>query len=241
MSSTSDPALIICDGSLAGLVACWMETVARAESSLEGGALRSAAWMTIDDRPARGRREAALKKHVQMCGLGGVLTGQAVMVDATVLRQGPKAEPTGAHASTHAGLNSTAMLLSAAVQAIALGLGRVVWPVHWAGLSEPDLDWLADVTDRAMLVGQLASIDVPRVVEGGAQGGKSVRIETPFADFDDAEVMELALDMDVPLGAAWWCQREDERPCGACAECVRWRAALEQVDPQGLVHVAGVR
>lgn len=235
-NGSGDPALIICDGSLGGLIACWAESVARAETTLEGGAVKTIAWMPTDDLPARGRREVALKRQAQMCGLNTVASGNAVIVDPSAL-SGRTQRP-GAASEEFVGLGATALLMSAAAQASALGLRRVIWPVHSRGLNEPDLEWLSELTDRAMLVGQLATIDLPRVVEGNAGG--TLRIETPYADFGDGELLELALDMDVPIGAAWWCEREQDAPCGVCPECSRWRAALEQVDPQGLVNIAGL-
>jgi 7-cyano-7-deazaguanine synthase in queuosine biosynthesis len=54
-------------------------------------------------------------------------------------------------------------------------------------------------------------------------------------------VLDLALDMDVPLAASWWCDREQDGACGSCGSCARWRAAQEQVDPQGLVQMMGSR
>lgn len=131
----------------------------------------------------------------------------------------------------------TDMLISAAAAAAEAGLGRVIWPIHAGPNPELDLDALADICDRALLVSQLATIDLPRAVSGNSL--RAIKIETPYADFTDAELLELALDLDAPLGACWWCRSESstesQSPCGACAECVRWRQALAAIDPQNLL------
>lgn len=84
------------------------------------------------------------------------------------------------------------------------------------------------------MVGQLVGIDIARVGDAGASG---VRIETPYADLTDAELMDLALDMDVPLNACWWCLNEDSEVCGQCSGCMRWREALLAVDPAGRLDI----
>ncbi len=130
------------------------------------------------------------------------------------------------------------MLLSAAIEAVSFGLSRVIWPIHAGAAKDVNTDALADVCDRALLAGQLVGLDVARA--GAADGAalvRSVRIETPYADLTDAELMDLALDMDVPLNACWWCLNEDARPCAHCSGCMRWREALAAVDPAGRLDI----
>lgn len=232
------PSLIIADGGLSSLLACWTHGVAAFEDAptIAAAATRpGAVWMPPDDLPARARRERCTQRQAQMCGFGALHTGAALTV------------PPGASA----GMAQTVLLQNACDQAARLGLVRVIWPISRPGMGEAALDWLADLTDRAMLVGQLASIDLPRVLSetarplaptggsGGGGAGGIVRIETPYADLDDAQIMDLALDMDAPLGVAWWCQEdapEPQRACGVCQSCLRVRAALGVVDPQGLLR-----
>jgi hypothetical protein len=102
----------------------------------------------------------------------------------------------------------TAVLLSAVRAAGRLGLDRVLWPV----LGQDPLG--SDAPERAKLVSQLAAFDAPE--------GRSIRVLTPLADLTDAQVLELALDLDSPLdaGACVWTERE------------RWGAAWCDVAPQ---------
>jgi 7-cyano-7-deazaguanine synthase in queuosine biosynthesis len=227
-------ALIINSGTLSGLVACWAEGVVRqgAAAGSDKGAFRTAAplaWFGIDDRPARLRRREAVERQVQLCGLSGVLERQLVRFEAP-----PAASHSAPAEALCIGARTTAMLVSAAIEAASLGLSRVIWPVHAGAAPEVDTSVLADVCDRALMVGQLVGQDLMRVADAGVLG---IRIETPYADLTDAELMDLALDMDVPLGACWWCLNEDKDMCGQCSGCMRWREALLAVDPAGRLDI----
>ena len=124
------------------------------------------------------------------------------------------------------------MLLSAAIEAASLGLSRVIWPIHAGAAREVDTDALADVCDRALLIGQLVGLDTAR-----AAGVTSIHIETPYADLTDAQLMDLALDMDAPLHACWWCLNDGPAACTQCAGCMRWREALAAVDPAARLDI----
>ncbi len=221
--------LIINNGTLPGLVACWSAGVVRPAATKpgggSGGGVGPVAWFPLDDKPARERRRAAVARQVELCALTGMSDKATVRFDLP------------AHSNLHqaiaAGARTDAMLLSATIEAAALGLSRVIWPVHLGGTREVDTDALADVCDRALLIAQLAGLDRSRL---GASGG-TIRIETPYADLTDAQLMDLALDMDTPLHAAWWCMNDDDRACGQCAGCMRWREALVQVDPAGRLDI----
>ena len=187
-----------------------------------------------------------VERQVTLCGL-------ASFTDREILRAA--AFNDDAADTLIARAHTTAMLVSAAVEAIRSGLSRVVWPIHAGPAPEIDLDTLADICDRALLVSQLMTIDQPRVAVGrygagkpptgngtsggggaGSSSGEAIKIETPYADFTDGELLDVALDLDVPLAACWWCTSdESETPCGKCTECTRWRQALTSVDPQGLL------
>lgn len=253
MGERNDPVLVIVDGGLAGLTAAWAAgVVSGGSANSPGGRAASVCWMPQDERPARAMREKAAQRQAQMCGMSGLILANAMAMDPALL----VGDDRGEAVRVAAGASVSAMLLSACAQAMTLGIGRVIWPLHQGGVgaggpiesAEIDLEWMSEMTDRALLAGQLASVDVARVRRdgrGGAGGGGSVgmvRVETPYADFSDAELLDLALDLDVPLGAAWWCEREGEgegegrgTPCGACGACEQWRAALGVVDPQSLL------
>jgi hypothetical protein len=238
-SLLSGPPLIINSGLLPGMLACWAEGVVRPTSSRRGhaatpsngdgggggGANAPIAWFPPDDRPARECRRSAVTRQVELCSLAG-------FSERVVMRFEPPAHA-GVQEAISSGARDTAMLLSAAIEAASLGLSRVVWPIHAGAAREISVDALADICDRALLVGQLVGLDVMRADAGGG----SIRIETPYADLTDAQLMDLALDMDAPLSAAWWCMNENDRLCGHCAGCMRWREALAEVDRAGRLDI----
>lgn len=214
----SGPALIINQGSIPGLVASWAEGVVRTRRAGAEDALPMA-YFPSDDRPARPSRHEAVRRHVELCNLGGMSERQMVRCDA------PAAGIAGLTEALVTGSKQSAMLISSVLEATTLGLNRVVWPIHAGAAEEIDVAQLADVCDRAMLVSQLIGIDAARTSDRG------IVIETPYADLNDAQMVELALDMDVPIQQAWWCLNEQPAACGHCSSCMRWREALRQVDP----------
>lgn len=81
-----------------------------------------------------------------------------------------------------------------------------------------------------MLAAQLASVDAGRASMG-------VTIGLPYVDFTDKQMIEVALDLGVPMSACWWCQREGRRGAGerrrraGNARRVRWQRALTAASP----------
>lgn len=216
----SDPALVINDGRLAGLVATWGE--ARSASGRATAESVSVLWIPEDDRPQRERRVAAVRRQAELCHLGEPV--ERALVSFAPGRPGTALGMLSEDLITSSRL--TVMLASACLEAAARGLDRVVWPIHVGGAdgSQMNLDELTDVCDRALLVSQLVSLDLPRT--GGRMG---VRILTPYVDFTDAQMMDLALDMDAPLGACWWCLNDQAEPCGQCGQCLRWQIGRAHV------------
>ncbi len=106
-------------------------------------------------------------------------------------------------------------MLAAAALAAAEGLDYVLWPVH-AG-QDLELARVAEAVDRAALVTRLASLDA------AAAGLRPVDMRAPYADFTDAQIADLALDMDLPLRTCWWWEGRDEE---ARRERQRWGRAL---------------
>ena len=153
---------------------------------------------------------------------------------------------TDAHAARTPGLTDTGTLLSAGLAALSLGLSRVVWPVHLGGhggaesagaesetaIHGPQIDAIADAYDRAMLAARLLSIDAAR------DGCGAITIETPYIDFTDTDLLDLAADLDAPLSAVWWCARDEDASgaagCGRCIECRRWDAAAKGLGYESL-------
>lgn len=56
-----------------------------------------------------------------------------------------------------------------------------------------------------------------------------VRVESFTLDLAKREIIRLGLARRAPLSIVWSCYRAGERMCGACASCVRLRAALESL------------
>lgn len=224
--------LIINDGSLGGLLACWSEGVVRS-NLVNAGASPAAsgltAWMPADDRPCFKRRRAVVESQVELCALAGWSDRQLLRAEGLAA-----ALPEGAAA----GVRATTLLLCACLEARARGLTRIVWPVHLGGIGngggdgqDRQLEELAAAADRALLVSQLMVVDSAGSHAPGHSPALLPRIETPYIDFTDAQLMDLALDMDAPLGSCWWCVNDQETPCEQCAQCMRWREALITVDP----------
>jgi 7-cyano-7-deazaguanine synthase len=55
----------------------------------------------------------------------------------------------------------------------------------------------------------------------------SVEIRMPFRDFSKRQVVELAIQLGVPIGATYSCQASSTISCGACPNCVERLAALQ--------------
>lgn len=119
----------------------------------------------------------------------------------------------------------TLTLLRACYLAAARGRQRVLWPVQLgAGVrgEAPDLDAIARAIDRATLVTRLVNLDESEV------GGIEITIETPFVDLDDAQVADLALDMELATDACWWSGAYGQAP-GSRVERERWLPLLGDI------------
>lgn len=94
------------------------------------------------------------------------------------------------------------MLLCACEAALRERCGVVVWPASRGD----NVDEMAGLADRARLIAFLADLE---------SGGGGPRLETPFLDLTDAQVLMLAEDADAPMGEGWL----------APSELARWTAA----------------
>jgi len=109
------------------------------------------------------------------------------------------------------GPESTALLLGALDVARGFGARRVVWPIQLGG-ADPGaaVERIARAVDRALLVGRLAALD-----------DDAMEVEAPLVDLSDAQLAQLAFDLEVPVEACWWwtgMSGETDR--------TRWLAAL---------------
>lgn len=213
MSNFGEPALIITDASVPALLACFMEGVCRPVArvgSLAGPAThaaRSCAWLALSDAApsSHAARRALARQAAEVCHL------------AELVEPGEDAPAAGAGRDAGAG-PITRMLLAAGAEALRRGLGRVVWPVQVGGrgimnaqrgsggaghasalelsavASGAVLDAIAEACDRALVCARLLSLDA---------GPEGLVIQTPFVDFTDAQLADLACDVDLPVELAW--------------------------------------
>lgn len=202
-SSEDIPPLVITDGGIGGLLACWAEGVCvgpRPRSAGRGAVPAPVGFFAPLVPPTPGALAAAARQ-AELCHLSDM-----IVREAPAASQAP--DP----------FAWTRLLLDAAAEASRRGITRIVWPIHAGGPGpDADLDAVAAACDRAMLVAHLAELDLP----------SAPRIDTPYADYTDRQMAEIALDMDAPLIAAWWCQERGDRPCGSCGACLRWSAAFD--------------
>lgn len=248
MKSHAQPCLVILDGGLASLSAAWTAGVCGgAPSRTAGGFIPALQGSAASVRLAHARHWADL------CTLAAIVERCDVPEPSAIVETEAHSDERTDDAPTpvsRIGFEQSVLLLAACHEALSHGISRVVWPIHIGdidGLGGPDqpppLDLIADACDRAMLASQLASVDAGRASMG-------VTIELPYVDFTDKQMLELALDLGVPMSAGWWCDRaaattprEAQQPCGQCKPCSRWQRALSAASPgAALVQVlAGMR
>lgn len=189
--------LIISDGGLPALVAC---AIAAEEAALaEGGD----APIVLPVPPPGGRevQDEALRRQCERLRLSLL----------------PPVLPALASSDAE---GETRDLLAATYGAARAGAAVVLWPVTaWKG-DAIDMDRLAQIADRALLVGRLVALDA------SVHGVPSIRVETPLLDLADDQVADLAADLGVPLEAVWWWGGADAE---ARRERDRWSRALEHV------------
>ena len=166
------PTLVINDGSLAGLVACLMAG--------ERGEVVS--WTPPPGSPLSSDAGASPSSA------DSVIDEQA---DLLGYRETVRADPPDlASGGAPPGTIASALLLRAVIDGAARGCRAVVWPV----VAGSDLDAMAEATERAMLVTRLVWLDE------AAFGAGAVTVETPLVDLTEAQVADLADDLDAPAG-----------------------------------------
>ena len=133
------------------------------------------------------------------------------------------------------------MLLSAGESALEHGLTRIVWPVALGmgegaiGPTEAELviNAISGAADRALLCSRLLAIETEdRARQAGRMeldAGGRFMIQTPYLDLGESQLVELALDMDVPLGLV---------EAQACAANARWLRVIERLGAATLIRPA---
>ncbi len=199
-------AIVISDGSIAGLIALAIateETVRRENLRQLPSPLVWAAWP--DDTPPA-LRESAVAGHAEMLG--------AVRLDESAPLK---------RASESDGAWANRILLRAGTLALANGCRRVIWPIQHPG-QIPDqpasVDLIADALNRATLLSRLVSLDA-----AGA-GLPEVIYETPFVDLSDVQLADLLTDLSLSPQSCWWWGGTDPL---AARQRTRWDQALHML------------
>jgi len=190
--------VVLCDGSLPGLVALAIEAE-RAESAplvIAGNPIGGVS--SADTQAAREAVRAQAEVY------------NAPMIDGAYLLGGPASHD-----------QSPAILASARITAT-VGRRRLVWGIQFPYLgSEPDLDAIATTVDRTMLIARLASLDLWDDPDAKVP---EVLIETPLIDLSDEQVADLASDLSVPWQTVWWLGAPGEQ---AREDRSRWESVCE--------------
>jgi hypothetical protein len=113
-------------------------------------------------------------------------------------------------------------LLSVTHLAARQGYDTVLWPTSAAAGDSLDLDRIAQIADRAVLIARLVAID------SDSHGVPGIRIETPYADFTDRQIADLIADMELPIETCWWWGAEAIDAL-ADREHRRWESAMTAV------------
>jgi hypothetical protein len=174
---------------------------AAAASALAGGATRHAVpavWLAGASGMEQ-RRSACLR--------------QAEAYGLEVL-ESPSVVPTGSNPNDAVVLD----VLLAAQAARERRYDTLVWPIHSGPGSDPDLDTVADSVDRALLISRLVSL---------GRLSRRVEVLTPYVDLNDAQIADLAADMDLPVWTCWWWGSENDGVAARARD--RWMPALGRV------------
>ncbi|MCC6676548.1 MAG: hypothetical protein IT436_05335 [Phycisphaerales bacterium] len=190
----SERMLIIGDGGLASLIAC---AAAREAALITGASQPAVLWSGPARAEEAPQRSEAAERQAGAYGL------ELVVHTAPNSLYGPGSAP-------YKGLADDRLLMDVAASAIQHGCDRVIWPIHYGGpghASDPaepahDLDAISAAVDRALLITRLVGIDA------GQHARPAFRVETPYVDFTDRQIADLALDLDVPVETCWWWHRE---------------------------------
>lgn len=68
---------------------------------------------------------------------------------------------------------------------------------------------------------------------GLSDSSHHIKIKFPFKDLDKSQVIQLALDLSVPLELTWSCYEEADKngnPCGKCKACLERKFGFEQLN-----------
>lgn len=206
MSANQIPAgrtLVLCDGDLPAYHAAW----AARERAISDG-----------PSPSGGVSSMPVLAPIGIMGVAEPVE-HTVSLQARALGLSCVAPITAqCHAEDLLGHAESLALLNACYAAVRLGCDRVVYPAHACVGDSLDLDRIAAIADRAVLVARLCSLDALSHHTPG------IRIETPYADLTDLQLADLFLDADLSPQALWWWGGASDSARQAQS---RWMQALE--------------
>ncbi|MBX9737445.1 MAG: hypothetical protein K2X32_11020, partial [Phycisphaerales bacterium] len=231
--------LVICDGSLPSLAALWSEARSESRVRASGDAGGSVIAWGIGPANASEAWHELVRRQAQACGVSMV---EFAPTDAGFSADAAGSTGSGARVKhTTNGFDVSRMLLSAGEAALDHHVGRVVWPValgmvegaQGAEEAEMVINAISGAADRALLCSRLLALESDDRArrEGGQEfefGGRFM-IQTPYLDLGENQLVELALDMDVPLSLV------DSQ---ACAGNARWLQVIERVGAATLIRPA---
>jgi len=168
---------------------------------LEPSPERASLW--FDWRgPARSKRTGASRRRAELLGMHAIDFAP---------------EPRTADEGVDAGIESARALLGAGAAAARGGCRRIVWPV----VVGHDITLMSAAADRVRAVQRVLDLETN-------PAAAPIRFDLPLLDLTLEQVADLAIDLDAPGEAAWWCEHEGETPCGACHSCESWHNALQR-------------
>jgi hypothetical protein len=198
--------LVIADGDLPSVVACAAAREALITSGKSERAMRPVVCLAQTADPPPPGAEQAVRALVNVLALE--------QVEADLGATGE---------DRFEGERETRLLIDAAYEAARLGRGTVVWAVQYPGAGaggsgdRADLSRVAAASDRALLVSRLVGLD------GSAHGVPAIQVHTPYVDFTDRQIAELAVDLGAPVQLCWWWKGDSP---AAQASRARWETVL---------------
>lgn len=252
--------LVVLDGGLPSLVALRLAALRSSGSSVSRTADEPGTGAVVGyvpravvmedagggDGTAGGKaaRRTAAREAARLCGCR-LIEARPATLGASIVRTEPESDGTFAD-WWNSGRHATSLLVESLGVAAGMGTedrwGEIVWPVQIPPEAGHSLDRIAAALDRAMLLGQVDSVDAEdegATVGSARRTGEGVTIRTPLIDLRDEQVVELALDLELPLRA----MAEGRIPM-ACVWDQRWVNAYRRLTgiacerkPEGDVRV----
>lgn len=82
----------------------------------------------------------------------------------------------------------------------------------YIGVVEEDSSGYPDCTDKFIN-------KIEGAINEGTKESTKIKIETPLVKLHKNEIVEKALELNVPLEHTWSCYKEEDQACGVCDSC----------------------